>query len=68
MPLALKPYLLHASLRTDIASDLSSYPFNFDDSGISEIALEDTEQYLVTRDYLNNYPRCLEQLMTDDQS
>lgn len=38
----------------------------FDGSGISEIAYEDTEHYAVTRDFLNHYPRRLEQLLAPD--
>ena len=30
--------------------------------GVSEVAFEDTEHFAVTRDFLNNYPRRLEQL------
>ncbi|MCK6406719.1 MAG: AAA family ATPase [Rhodocyclaceae bacterium] len=37
-----------------------------DDDGIREVAYEDTEHYLVTRDFLNNYPRRLEYLFGDD--
>jgi len=50
---------------------LLSYPhakiIQFDRSGISEVAYEDTEHYAVTRDFLNNYPRRLEQLLGDDE-
>lgn len=49
---------------------LLSYPnakiIQFDESGIGEVALEDTEHFCVTRDFLNNYPRRLEQLLRDD--
>jgi predicted ATPase len=49
---------------------LLSYPnakiFLFDESGIAEIAFEDTEHYSVTRDFLNNYPRRIEQLLADE--
>lgn len=49
---------------------LLSYPhakiIQFDRSGISEVAFEDTEHFAVTRDFLNNYPRRLEQLFRDD--
>ncbi|MBI1906171.1 MAG: AAA family ATPase [Rhodocyclales bacterium] len=49
---------------------LLSYPnakiLLFDGSGITEVAYEDTEHYFVTRDYLNNYPRRLEQLLVDE--
>lgn len=38
----------------------------FDNSGISPIAYEDTEHYATTRDFLNHYPRRLEQLFSDD--
>lgn len=50
---------------------LLSYPhakiIQFDGSGLSEVAYEDTEHYVVTRDFLNNYPRRLEQLLSDDE-
>lgn len=49
---------------------LLSYPnskiFLFDKSGVSEVAFEDTEHFTVTKDFLNNYPRRLEQLFEDD--
>lgn len=38
----------------------------FDNSGISLTAYEDTEHYATTRDFLNHYPRRLEQLLNDD--
>jgi len=49
---------------------LLSYPhariIQFDRSGISEVAFEDTEHFAVTRDFLNNYPRRLAQLLRGD--
>jgi len=49
---------------------LLSYPHakivQFDSTGLTEIAFEDTEHFAVTRDFLNNYPRRLEQLLQDD--
>ena len=49
---------------------LLSYPnakiLRFDDAGINEVAYEDTEHYAVTRDFLNHYPRRLEQLLAPD--
>lgn len=49
---------------------LLAYPHSkiiqFDRSGVSEVAFEDTEHFSVTRDFLNNYPRRLEQLLADD--
>jgi predicted ATPase len=49
---------------------LLSYPHSkiiqFDSSDIGEVAFEDTEHFSVTRDFLNNYPRRLEQLLADD--
>jgi predicted ATPase len=49
---------------------LLAYPnskiFQFDRSGVSEVSFEDTEHFSVTRDFLNNYPRRLEQLLADD--
>jgi predicted ATPase len=51
---------------------LLSYPdakiMRFDSTGISEVAYEDTDHFNVTRDFLNNYPRRLEQLLEDDDS
>lgn len=49
---------------------LLSYPnakiFHFDSTGVNEVDFEDTEHFVVTRDFLNNYPRRLEQLLQDD--
>jgi predicted ATPase len=49
---------------------LLAYPgakiLHFDGSGILEVAYEDTEHYAITRDFLNHYPRRLEQLFSDD--
>jgi len=49
---------------------LLAYPgakiLSFDAGGISEIAYEDTEHFAVTRDFLNHYPRRLEQLLAPD--
>lgn len=51
---------------------LLSYPrakiLQFDGAGISEVAFEDTEHFVVTRDFLNHYPRRLEQLLSDDEA
>jgi len=48
---------------------LLAYPnakiLSFDAGGISEIAYEDTEHYAITRDFLNHYPRRLQQLLHD---
>jgi len=48
---------------------LLSYPrakiLSFDGTGIAEISYEDTEHYAVTRDFLNHYPRRLEQLLAE---
>ena len=38
----------------------------FDETGITEVAYEDTEHFGVTRDFLNNYPRRLQQLLSDE--
>jgi predicted ATPase len=50
---------------------LLSYPnariLQFCNAGISEVQYENTEHYAVTRDFLNNYPRRLEQLFADEQ-
>lgn len=49
---------------------LLAYPhakiLQFDDSGISEISYEDSQPYTVTQDFLNNYGRRMEQLLSDD--
>ena len=49
---------------------LLAYPnariLRFDGSGISEIQYEETEHFAVTRDFLNNYPRRLQQLFADE--
>jgi predicted ATPase len=49
---------------------LLAYPrakiLSFDDCGISHIDYEDTEHYAVTRDFLNHYPRRLQQLLEDE--
>ncbi len=49
---------------------LLSYPhakiIQFDATGLSEVAFEDTEHFAVTQDFLNNYPRRLAQLLADD--
>jgi predicted ATPase len=49
---------------------LLSYPhakiLQFDATGISEVQFEDTEHYIVTRDFLNSYPRRLEQLLVEE--
>lgn len=39
----------------------------FDQAGLSEVAYEDTEHYAITRDFLNHYPRRLQQLLGDGQ-
>jgi predicted ATPase len=50
---------------------LLSYPHakivQFDRSGLAEVAYEDTEHYAITRDFLNNYPRRLDQLLGDGE-
>jgi predicted ATPase len=38
----------------------------FDETGISHVDYEDTEHFAVTRDFLNHYPRRLQQLFEDD--
>lgn len=49
---------------------LLAYPnakiLQFDGDGITEVSYEDTEHYAVTRDFLNNYRRRLEQLLDDE--
>jgi len=51
---------------------LLSYPFAkivlFDRSGVSEVSYQDTEHYAITRDFLNHYPRRLEQLLSDEDA
>ncbi|MES3024813.1 MAG: AAA family ATPase [Pseudomonadota bacterium] len=49
---------------------LLAYPhakiYQFDGVGITEVAYEDTEHFAITRDFLNHYPRRLEQLLSGD--
>jgi predicted ATPase len=49
---------------------LLAYPnakiLQFDADGIHEIAYEDTEHFVVTRDFLNHYPRRVAQLLADE--
>jgi len=49
---------------------LLSYPnakiLLFDGTGITEVAYEDTEHFAITRDFLNHYPRRLQQLFEPD--
>lgn len=49
---------------------LLSYPnariLRFDSAGITPVTYEETEHFAVTRDFLNHYPRRLEQLLADD--
>ena len=51
---------------------LLSYPqariIQFGQSGVNEVAFEDTEHFAVTRDFLNNYPKRLDQLLGEDDS
>jgi predicted ATPase len=50
---------------------LLAYPHakivQFDRTGVTEVAYQDTEHYSVTRDFLNNHPRRLQQLLSDDE-
>jgi predicted ATPase len=66
--------LVEASSQFIIATHspiLLAYPnakiIQFDRSGVSEVSYEDTEHYSVTRDFLNNYPRRLEQILSDEE-
>ena len=49
---------------------LLAYPnakiIQFDEHGLSEIAYEDTEHFRITKDFLNHYPRRLQQLFEED--
>lgn len=48
---------------------LMAYPnskiYLFDEGGCRQIGFEETEHYKITRDFLNNYPRRLTQLLND---
>lgn len=66
--------LVQASSQFVIATHspiLLAYPgariIQFDGSGVTEIRYEDTEHYAVTRDFLNNYGRRLERLLSDEE-
>lgn len=49
---------------------LLAYPHakivQLDASGVMEMAYEDTEHFVVTRDFLNHHPRRIEQLLADE--
>jgi predicted ATPase len=49
---------------------LLAYPnakiLQFDGSGITEVSYQDTEHYAVTRDFLNNYQRRIDQLLSEE--
>lgn len=50
---------------------LLSYPqariIQFDASGVREVTFEETDPFVITRDFLNNYPQRLAQLFNDDE-
>jgi predicted ATPase len=50
---------------------LLAYPnarlIQFDGTGLTEVRYEDTEHYGVTQDFLNNYGRRLERLLSDEE-
>jgi predicted ATPase len=65
--------LVEASSQFVIATHspiLLAYPHakivQLDGSGVAEVRYTDTEHFAVTRDFLNNYPRRIEQLLSDD--
>jgi len=39
----------------------------FDSDGLSEVEYEETEHFYITRDFLNNYQRRVEELLKDDE-
>jgi predicted ATPase len=51
---------------------LLAYPnakiFFLDDDGISEISYEETEHYVVTKNFLNNHKKLLQTILSDDES
>lgn len=51
---------------------LMAYPNSkilmLDDSGISEVAYEDTEHFTITRDFLNRYPTMLKYLLNNNDA
>ncbi|MEJ7931801.1 AAA family ATPase [Ramlibacter sp. AN1015] len=51
---------------------LLSYPhakiIQFDGAGLTEVAFEDTEHYVVTKDFLNHHARRLDQLLASDDA
>ena len=66
-------HLVHDNSQFVIATHspiLLSYPnariVQFDDSGVSDIDYEETEHFVVTRDFLNNYRGRLQRLFADD--
>jgi predicted ATPase len=66
--------LIEASSQFVIATHspiLLSYPnariLRFDDTGINELKYEETDHFRITRDFLNHYPRRLQQLLEDQE-
>ncbi len=49
---------------------LLAYPhakiYQFSDTGICQISYEQTEHFQVTKDFLNNYPKKIQQIINDD--
>jgi predicted ATPase len=65
--------LVHGASQFIIATHspiLLAYPHarivQFDADGVREVAYEDTEHFVITRDFLNHHPRRLQQLLADD--
>ena len=48
------------------AKSCSAGIVQFDGTGMTQVRYEDTEHFAVTRDFLNNYPRRLQQLFADE--
>lgn len=67
--------LVHGASQFIIATHspiLLAYPHarivQLDADGLREIAYEDTEPFVITRDFLNHHPRRLQQLLGDEES
>ena len=72
MPPRAQPYLLQASFHPATHSPiLLAYPhagiIQFDETGVRAVGYTETDHYRVSRDFLNHYPRRLEQLLAEDE-
>jgi len=60
--------LIHQLVRDASQSSIAAHSpiLLFDQEGIREVSHEETEHFVVTRDFLNHYSRRLDYLLGDD--